>query len=212
MIRFLLFIIFSITIGCLGPVQELYPDDEAERPVPVYVVSHGWHVGIAIEQDYIKHLLPDHPDMPEARTLKFGWGDNRYYTDSDAGFGLMMRAALLPTRSVIHVVGMDIPIENYFGASSIVRVQVTEEGAEELGKFIADRFRPDRDGNVQLASEGLYGNSKFFKANGLYYVPKTSNTWTARALRRTGFPITPFYAVTSGNVIQQARKNGELIR
>lgn len=212
MFRFLFPFYILLISGCLGPVKELYPEDIDERPVPVYVVSHGWHVGIAIESEYIKHLLPEHPEIPETKILKFGWGDNRYYTDADAGFGLMMRAALLPTRSVIHVVGMNIPIENYFGASRVVRVQVTHEGAEEMGRFIADRFRTDRDGKIQFASEGLYANSTFFNARGFYYVPKTSNTWTARALRKTGYPITPFYAVTSGNVIQQARKDGELIR
>jgi len=198
--------------GCLGPVRELYPADESERPIPVYVVSHGWHVGIAIEQEYIKHLLPGHPAMPESGMLKFGWGDNKYYTDHDAGLVLMLRAALIPTGSVIHVVGIDIPLEHYFSASNIIRVQISQTGAEKLGKFIADRFRRDDEGNIIFASDGLYANSKFFQANGHYYFPKTSNTWTASALRQTGYPITPFYAVTSGNVIRQARKDGVVIR
>ncbi len=206
----LLLLIFST--GCLGPVKHLYPDNESERPVPVYVVSHGWHVGIAIEQEYIQHLLPEHYEMPDAKILKFGWGDGKYYVKDDPGFGLMMRAALLPTRSVIHVVGMDIPIERYFSASRVVRVQVTRQGAEKMGEFIADRFRIGSDGSIIFAADGLYRNSSFFKANGLYFVPKTSNTWTARALRQTGFPITPIYSITSGNVIQQSRKHGELIR
>jgi len=207
-----LLILLIFTSGCLGPVKHLYPENETERPVPVYIVSHGWHVGIAIEQEYIKHLLPEHPKMPDATILKFGWGDGKYYVDDDPGFGLMMRAAIIPTRSVIHVVGMDIPIERYFSTSRVVRVQVSSEGAEKMGEFIAARFRTGPDGYILDAADGLYGNSHFFKATGLYFVPKTSNTWTARALRKTGFPITPIYAITSGNVIQQARKQGEVIR
>ncbi len=198
--------------GCLGPVQHLYPEDEELRPVPVYIISHGWHVGIAIEREHIEPFLPQHEKMPQAAIFKFGWGDGRYYTDSEAGFGLMMRAALLPTRSVIHVVGIDMPVERYFTASTIVRVQVTEEGAQELAKFIGDRFRLNREDIPQFAAEGLYRNSTFFKARGRYFIPKTSNTWTARALRQTGYPITPFYAITSGNVIKQARKDGEVLR
>lgn len=207
-----LFFWLMTTSGCLGPIKHLYPEELSERPVPVYIVSHGWHVGIAIEQEYIKHLLPDHPQMPDASILKFGWGDGKYYTDHDAGFGLMMRAAVIPTRSVIHVVGMDVPIERYFSSSRIVKVQVSKEGAEKMGEFIAERFRAGPDGSILYAADGLYTNSEFFKANGYYFVPKTSNTWTARTLRQTGFPITPFYAITSGNVIQQARKHGDLIR
>lgn len=201
-----------IFTGCLSPVQDLYPQNEEDRPVPVYIVSHGWHAGIAIESEYIRHLLPDHPKMPEARILKFGWGDQRYYTEHDAGFGLMMRAALLPTRSVLHVVATDLPIERYFAASRVIRIQITHEGAEQLGVFISDRFRKDENGNIEVVADGLYSNSQFFAAIGRYYLPKTSNTWTARALRQTGYPITPIYSLTSGNVIKQARKEGHSIQ
>ncbi|MEX0647054.1 MAG: DUF2459 domain-containing protein [Balneolaceae bacterium] len=204
------FMIFMI--GCLGPVAELYPDDEDLRPVPVYVVSHGWHVGIAMESSFIRDKLQDHPEMPEAAILKFGWGDNRYYPHSSPGFGFLVRAGLWPTRSVLHVVGIDIPIERYFTNSDIIKIQVSEEGVEELARFIAERFRTDENGRMQFSDEGLYTNSAFFEANGYYYLPKTSNTWTARALRKTGYPITPFYAVTSGNVVRQARKDGEWIQ
>ncbi len=211
-LAFVLITIWICITGCLGPVKDLYPDNEEERPVPVYVISHGWHVGIAIERKYIEEYLPVHPDIPEDGILKFGWGDNRYYTDHEAGFALMMRAALLPTRSVIHVVGINMPVDRYFPSSRIVKVQVTEEGAEMLGVFIAERFRLDDNGEPLFAASGLYRNSTFYEARGLYFVPKTSNTWTARALRQTGYPITPFYAITSGNVIQQARKDGDILR
>lgn len=197
--------------SCMGPIKNLYPEDETERPVSVYIISHGWHAGIAIEADAIRDHLPSHPDMPDAEYLKFGWGDGRYYTDSDAGFGLMMRAALLPTRSVIHVVGIGIPVDRYFTSSEIVRVKVSEEGAKKMGEFVYDRFRKE-NGEVNVAGDGLYTNSLFFDATGFYYLPKTSNVWTARALRQTGFPITTLYTFTSGNVMRQAARNGERIR
>jgi uncharacterized protein (TIGR02117 family) len=194
--------------GCLGPVKELYPDNEEQRPVAVYIVSHGWHAGIAIESSAIKAILPEHPEMPEARYLKFGWGDGRYYMDSEAGFWLMIRAALLPTRSVLHVVGVDIPVERYFSGSKVIKIQVSEEGAKKMGEFIEKRFRKNSSGEVEFETAGLYTNSSFFRATGRYYLPKTSNVWTARALRQTGYPITPIYSFTSGNVVRQARKDG----
>jgi uncharacterized protein (TIGR02117 family) len=204
----LLLLILLIATGCLSPVKELYPEDESERPVSVYIVSHGWHAGIAIEASAIEEYLPSHPDMPSARFLKFGWGDGRYYTDSEAGFWLMMRAALLPTRSVIHVVGIDIPVERYFSGSNIVQIKVSEEGAKKMGEFVEKRFRKDNNGDFIFAADGLYTNSVFFQATGRYYLPKTSNIWTARALRQTGYPITPIYSFTSGNVVQQAKRDG----
>lgn len=198
--------------GCLGSVKDLYPDDESLRTLSVYIVSHGWHAGIVTERAEIEDFIPNHPEMPRAEYLMFEWGDGRYFPHPDPGFGLLLRAALWPTKSVIQVVGMDVPPERYFSMSRVVKIQVTEEGIENLGRFIKQRFRQDTDGNVIAAANGLYRNSTFFEATGRYHLPKTSNTWTARALRQTGYPITPFYAFTSGNVIRQASKDGEVIR
>lgn len=208
----ILFFFLTISSGCLNAVTELYPENEQERPIPIYIVSHGWHAGIAIESVHIKEFLPDHSQMPEAEILKFGWGDGRYYTDPDAGFGLLLRAAFLPTRSVLHVVGVDIPLESYFSGSDIVKIQITGEGAEQFAQFVDNRMKRDSEGMVVFAEDGLYRNSAFFEATGRYYLPKTSNIWTARALRQTGYPITPIYSFTSGNVVRQAKKEGEIVQ
>lgn len=205
------FILILFVAACAGPVPSLYPDDEDERPIPVYIVSHGWHVGIAVESEYIKPQLPDHERMPDASLYMFGWGDKRYYTNSEAGFWLMLRAAFIPTGSVLHVVGIDRPVDRYFPSSTIVKVLVSEQGADKLADYISDQFKRV-DGKAIVASDGLYTNSIFFEANERYYFPKTSNKWTARALRETGYPITPFYAITSGNVIRQAKKHGQPIQ
>lgn len=210
--RFILPAILLLLSGCLGPVTELYPEDEDLRPIPVYVLSHGWHVGVAIEAEHIIDKIPDHEEIPQTRFLKFGWGDNRYYPHSDPGFGLLLRAALLPTRTVIHVVGVDSAVESYFASSDVILVRVSEEGMEKLSEFIADRFYRDDDGQIEYTDDGLYTNSSFFRATGRYFIPKTSNTWTARVLRQAGCPISPFYAVTSGNVMSQTKNFGEVIQ
>jgi len=197
--------------GCLSPVHELYPEEASEREVPVYLISHGWHVGIAMETEYIPNTLPEHPEIPATRYLKFGWGDSYYYPHDDPGLGLLLRAALLPTESVLHVVGIDIAIESYFSASDVIRIDITETGAMRLAEFISSYFRKGPDGELLYHGAGLYRVSSFFMANDLYYFPKTSNVWTARALRSTGAPITPFYAITAGNLIWQAREIGDVL-
>ena len=80
-----------------------------------------------------------------------------------------------------------------------------------MGNYIAEQFEMT-NGTVQVAADGLYPNSTFFEAKERYYFPKTSNKWTAKVLRKTGYPISPFYAVTSGNVIKQSAKHGEVIQ
>jgi uncharacterized protein (TIGR02117 family) len=208
----LLIIICLIFAGCLNPVRDLYPDNPDLRNVPVYVVSHGWHAGFAIESEFVLDQIPEHSELPDTKFLKFGWGDARYYSNPDAGFWILLRAALLPTKSAIHVVGFDIPVELYFSGSKVVEIKITEDGAAELGKFIDQTIKKDKNGNPIYYSEGLYRNSVFLEAEKSYIFPRTSNKWTAKAIRKTGYPISPFYAFTSGNVIKQASEDGILIQ
>ncbi len=212
MIKWHLIIILFLTTGCLGPVTELYPDDDEQRNVKAYVISHGWHVAIAFEGEFLREKLPAHDRIPETEYLMIGWGDNKYYPAERPGVGLFLRAAFLPTGSVVHVVGIDRPVEANFTESDIVKVRLGDKGMDKMSGYIAGSFHRDSNKTLNFTAEGLYNNSAFFEANGLYFFPRTSNRWVARVLRKSGFPITPFYAVTSGNVIYQARKKGELVR
>jgi len=205
-------ILVTLLAGCMGPIKELYPDNREQRTVPVYIINHGFHADIAIERSVIGHLLPHHEKIPQSQWLKFGWGDSKYYTTPDAGLWLGLRAILIPTGSVLHIVGFDMPAEDYFPTANIIKLRVTREGAQEMGKFIADHFRLDSHGRPHFRTEGLHDNSAFFDASGRYHLPKSSNTWTAGALRRTGYPVTPFYAITVGNLMMQARRDGEVIQ
>ncbi|MDG5767877.1 DUF2459 domain-containing protein [Balneolales bacterium ANBcel1] len=190
--------------GCLGPVAELYPDDRDERPVPVHIVKVGWHAGLVVESEHLGDAFPDHEYMPDGERLKIGWGDDKYYPDSDPSFWVLLRAIFWPSRSVLHVVGMDVPVERYFPGSDVITLHISEEGMQEMTDFLVGYFRTDDSNQPIYHSYGRYGASAFFKARGRYYIPKTSNVFTARALRAAGVPITPVYAVTAGNVMRQA--------
>ena len=207
-----LIIILPLIVGCLGPVKELYPENEKQRPISAYVVSLGWHAGIAFDSEELRSKLPKHKRLPDTEHLLVGWGDNRYYPSDRAGLWLFLRAALLPTRSVIHVVGFDGEAEAYFSNSDMVKVKLSRPGMEAMAQYVAEQFRFDDEGDIHFAADGLYPNSSFFEAKGLYIFPRTSNKWAARVLRKSGFPITPFYAITSGNVLKQARKGTNLFK
>ncbi len=202
--RFVGIAVAAVLAGCLGPVAELYPEDVDERPVSVYVVHVGWHAGLVVETEHLSDAFPEHEHMPDAEFLKIGWGDDKYYPDPDPPFWVLLRAIFWPSRSVLHVVGMDVPVADYFPGANVVTLHVSGEGMDELTDFVAHYFRRDDDGKPIYHTYGRYGNSAFFKARGRYYIPKTSNVWTARALRSAGVPVTPVYAVTAGNVIRQA--------
>lgn len=172
-------ILINFLAGCMGPIKELYPDNPELRTITVYIINHGFHADIAIERSVIGQLLPHHEKITHSQWLKFGWGDSKYYTNPDAGLWLGLRAVLIPTGSVLHIVGFDMPAEDYFPTAKIIKVRVTREGAEEMGKFIATHFRLDNHNRPRFRTEGLYNNSAFFEATGLYHLPKSSNAWIA---------------------------------
>ncbi len=198
--------------GCLGPVKEMYPEKEEGRPHSVYIIRPGWHVGVAFNGEYLREKLPHHERIPQEEYLMVGWGDNKYYPADRAGIGLFLRAAFLPTGSVIHVTGFNQAPDSYFRESGIVKIQISDRGLEAMTEYIAGQFSYNTDEQLQFIGDGLYPKSAFFKARGIYMFPKTSNKWAARVLRNSGFPITPFYAVTSGNVMHQAGKEGVVLR
>ena len=200
-----------VLIACNSADSDLYPDDLSQRPIPIYIISHGWHTGIAVEKESIFCQLPKDEQIPDGHFLLFEWGDGRYFTHKDPGIGLLLRAAFLPTKSVLHVTALQSSPADVFRNSTVIQIQITREGLQHLGKYIHDSFRYDKHQNLIFAANGLYPNSRFFEADQLYFFPRTSNTWTARALRETGFPITPFWANTSGNVIKQAKKDGVVL-
>jgi len=163
------------------------------------------------QASYMEAHLPRIEGLPASRYLEFGWGDAAYYPHPDPGPGILLRAALLPTSSVVHISGFDYTVEHMFPNSTLVRLQLSEAGMAELAAFLADSIATQEDTAVVVAA-GLYGDSLFVEAHGTYMLPNTSNLWAARALRAAGLPITPIYALTQNNVIRQASRSGELIQ
>jgi uncharacterized protein (TIGR02117 family) len=204
---------FLLVQGCLGPVKELYPPAPEQRTVSVYIVSHGWHAGIAVHSEDIPMEVWIKDDvMPPVRFLEIGWGDQGYYQAPRINLGLILKASFWPTPSVMHLAGFNLPVSQYFAASQVIEVRISEEGMRELAKFITASFQTDEEGRGIPKGSGLYGTYSFFyKAEGYYYLPKTSNMWTAQALRSTGAPITPIYGFTAGNVTYQAGRIGKVL-
>jgi len=206
----LLFCLFIFS-ACTTPDRNLYPDDPSQRTVPVFIISHGWHTGIVIESEYFTERISKHDQIPHGTYLMFEWGDARYFPHDDPGVGLLLRAALLPTGSVIQITGLSNQPNLIFRQSKTVKVDVTREGVSALSDFLARQLRKNSDGEFIYLQSGLYPNSSFFEAEKLYFFPRTSNTWTARALRQTGYPITPALALTARTVMKEAAEYGEVL-
>jgi uncharacterized protein (TIGR02117 family) len=160
-----------------------------------------------MERGDVDTLLPELTEnIPKARYLNLSWGDRKYFMSEEGTVGLALRAALLPTQSVINVIGYTHLPEWFFKQKQVEAVRLSRDGFISMADYIHDSFARDSAGRLVSLRERPVGMSYFYLSDITYWGTRTCNVWTARALRKSGFPINPVVALTSGNVMKQVRK------
>ncbi len=199
--------------ACEAPVKNAPAPSTSELRNTIYLVSHGWHAGIVLRRAEIPDSVwPAPGDFLGAQYLEVGWGDMDYYQTPDPPMGLILKAALLPTASVLHIVGFSGTVPVYFPFSEIIRIELSSAGFAHLAQNIAESFARDGTGNATSLGPGLYGNSRFYLSRESYHLFNTCNVWSARALRAAGLPIIPARAITVESLMVQARKFGMVVQ
>jgi len=213
MIRIWVLFLATSCGACATPVRDAPTPSECGLHKTIYLVSHGWHAGIVLRRaDIPDSVWPELGDLPDTDYLEVGWGDMDFYQTADPHMGLILKAALLPTASVLHIVGFNGPVPAYFLYSEIIRIELSSAGFEHLSRTIAASFTLDEAGNARSLGPGLYGNSRFYLSRETYHLFNTCNVWTARALRAAGLPITPTRAISVESLMSQARKFGMVVQ
>lgn len=207
-----LLLLGSLLAGCAGPIEGLYPPAPGDPVKPVYVIDHGWHTGIAVRRrDIPEGVWPEVGDLVGSELVEVGWGARDFYLAPEGTAWLAFKAAFWPAPGVLHIVGFDGPVDRVFPGREIVEVLVTDRGFRRLAVFLQDAHARDGATRTTPLRHGHVPNSRFYVAREQYFLLKTCNTWTARALRSAGVPITALYAVTAGNVMAQARGFGTVV-
>lgn len=175
-----------------------------------FVVNYGWHTGLVIEREDIAELVePLAADFETGGYLEIGWGDQLFYESSDPGFGVMLRAALWPTATVMHVVSIPKAPQDYFLAGDLYAIAVPDAGYQNLLTFVAARFSRAEDGGLFRLGPALYGAGWFYRAEGKFHVGNTCNTWVAEALAAAGYPFADTGVVSAGGVVSQLSRGSE---
>ncbi|MFQ5541676.1 MAG: DUF2459 domain-containing protein [Candidatus Binatia bacterium] len=181
---------------------------ECEALRAFYVVSHGWHTGIVVNRRDLIEMVPSLEDnFSSGEYLEIGWGDERFYQAKTATLGLVLQAIFWPTPTVLHIVTVPTNPRRYFSGSESVEVSVPQSGYVKLLAFVAKSFsRTPSDGVIKLGP-GLYGNSWFYRAEGAFSAFNTCNTWVAKSIETTGFPISGMTTITAEGLLSQLREN-----
>ncbi len=197
--------------GCAGSPGMPAGNDTCNPGHRFFVVDHGWHTGLVVASRDLLRVLPElEATFSPEDFIDIGWGDEQFYRSPEGGIGLGARALLLPTPTVLHLVRVGEDPVVYFGDvdSEIITVTVTADGYRNLLAFIAAAFARSADGALEDLGPGLYGHSRFFRANGRYHAFYTCNTWMADAIAASGVPISSSLALTTNTVMSRLRASG----
>ena len=168
----------------------------------VFVISHGWHTGIALKAADLNTLIPDLAvRFPQAQYYEAGWGDAGFYQANEITTRLTLAAMFWSSGSVMHVVGFNDNPKQFFSTSNVQTVQTSREGYAKLLEFIQSSFKTDIKGNVIREKHGIYADSQFYTGIGTYQMFNTCNKWTAKALYSAGLDISPMFKLTSSSVM-----------
>lgn len=205
-------LLIAVAAGCasLPPVA---PPETPPSGAFVYLVNHGWHVGIAMDRREVSSAIwPESAEFSGFPYLEVGWGDADYYPAARVTIGLALKAAFSSKGSVLHVAAFDARPPEFFDGSEIIEVPLSPRGLEDLTRFIHATYARDASGRPVMVAPGLYGHGAFYRATGRYRLQDNSNNWTARALAGAGCPIDAEEAITAGSVMHGARRFGRVIR
>ena len=203
-------IIFSIALlsGCTEPVSTFYPPDpDRTDNKTVYIVNHGLHTGIVLPKKDADPYMHSFDDFKSARYLEIGWGDEAYYQAEKETLWMGIRALFWPTDSVLHVAALQTDPVAYFSNSEVVQLKLSKTGFIRLVEFIDNSFALNEKRQIIKLGSGNYGTSRFYRAEGTFHLFSNCNTWSARAIRSSGFPISSFYVFTGGNVMYQLKQD-----
>jgi uncharacterized protein (TIGR02117 family) len=196
--------------GCLSPTANSSTQSSGEPTITFWIVDHGWHTSIVVRRgDVDRARWPELDDFSGATLVEVAWGDREFYMATSPTSGLAIKAAVVTSGSVLHVVGLTAPVTGYFAASEVVAIRPSRRGFDALADFVHAEYQRDRDGAPLRLGQSLYGSGWFYGARSRYHLFNTCNTWVARALGRAGLAVETAGVVTASDVMRQVRPLGE---
>jgi len=202
-------VIFSLLLlGFDNRVRDIMSDISSSRSFEkIHVVKHTWHTGIILSRGQVNNEIKVIGDIyPDAEYIEIGWGDQDFFTSEKGTVGLALKAVLWPTKSVLHVRPYYRHPSSYFDKDVITELQFTGDGVKRVLSYLNNSFALDQFSQVIPVESESTAGGQFYLSVEKYHLFKTCNVWTARALKKGGFSIVPFYALSSKNVLRQIRK------
>ncbi len=187
-------IMYFVMAVILGLIPVNADHRQPAEGILIYVSTNGTHADLVVPtrtpaMDWFTLFPPEQFQAVDTlfQYAAFGWGDRGFYlntpTWNDLTPSVAIHALFWPSAAAMHVDlhSRIIPDAHH------VPIRVTAEQYQELIAHILSGFRLDDEGlPLLIAGENYYEDDNFYEANGHYHVLRTSNTWTAEGLRKSG--------------------------
>ena len=203
--------------------RALFPPMAGAPTVDLFLVSNGFHTGLLVPRpalDAVAQRLNETATEDVAtrfgayRWVEIGWGEEQFYrftpTLAALGLGRAFRALFLDNRTVLHVVGVDDLVELDGPHAALMRVPLSPDGFDRLTERLDATFARAADGSAIDLGPGLYGPSRFFRANGRMSVTDVCNSWVGRLLNAAGLPDAPVLSIFAPGLIAGLRWRANL--
>jgi hypothetical protein len=178
----------------------------AEDSSTIYVARRGWHIDIGLRAAELgPRLNVIGTDLPDARTVFFGFAD-RHYLMAKHRNAPVLSGALWPGDGIILVTGIAGGPDAAFGAAHVIPLTVNAQQMDALRAFIWKSLATQSE-SLNVYQQGPYENSLYFLATPRYSAFHTCNTWAAEALHAAGFHVHSKGVIFAGQLWSQARRS-----
>ncbi len=118
-----------------------------------------------------------------------------------------IRALFWPTDSVLHVAALQTDPIEYFNNNKVVKLKLSKTGFIKLVEYIDNSFTLNEQREVVKLGNGLYGTSRFYRAKDTFHLFNNCNTWSAKAIQSSGYPINSCCVFTSDNIMNNLKQD-----
>jgi uncharacterized protein (TIGR02117 family) len=172
----------------------------------IYIVQTAWHTGILLKTASVSsEIFPEIKNYSQTTYIDVGWGDEKFYQAEGIPVGLAARAVLIPTSSVVRIVGYRHSIDELYSDGRKEAIIMDSEEFSALCSFISGNLKRDTEGRI--ISSRVKGTSKiFFESTKKYHLFRTCNTWVALALKESGLEISSCCIITARQLFRRIKK------
>ena len=177
---------------------------------PLHFIRTGIHTHMVLPAPSLCALVPQlNAYFGNYKWLRIGWGDYHYYGNERQTKLMGLRALLLPTSSVIALLGIDDLQKDLAENAVLYSIAINDTLMASLALFVSHYLKFDSSNQLTRVRERANGE-QFFKSRGIYTIANTCNNWTSYGLRTAGLNLNPLLYIFPGQVERSVRKNGYL--